>query len=89
MHIDQRCQLDPRADQSFIPRGIGLAITKLLLEKFRTSVVAISRTESPELTQLAQAHGQAFQHYKCDVSVHELPRSSSQFTGLIDGAVWI
>ncbi|KAI0702898.1 short-chain dehydrogenase [Cytidiella melzeri] len=49
-------------------KGIGLAVTRLLLEKFRTTVVAISRTESPELQELAQAHGQAFQHYKCDVT---------------------
>ncbi|KAI0773445.1 short-chain dehydrogenase [Irpex lacteus] len=49
-------------------KGIGLAVTKLLLEKFGTAVVAISRSESPELQQLAQAHGQALLHFKCDVT---------------------
>ena len=31
-------------------------MTKLLLEKFQAAVLAISRTESSELQELAQAH---------------------------------
>ncbi|KAI0347254.1 short-chain dehydrogenase [Trametopsis cervina] len=49
-------------------KGLGLAVTKLLLQKFGVCVVAISRTESPGLQELAQAHGQALLHYKCDVT---------------------
>jgi NAD(P)-dependent dehydrogenase (short-subunit alcohol dehydrogenase family) len=60
-----------------IPRGIGLAVTRLLLEKFKVAVVAISRTESSELQQLAQAHGQALLHFSCDVSVSTSPVVSS------------
>ncbi|KAF9008999.1 hypothetical protein BDQ17DRAFT_1448650 [Cyathus striatus] len=34
-------------------KGIGLAVTRYLLHNFKTNVVAISRTVSPELSQLS------------------------------------
>ena len=68
MHLAQRCPASSPLT-TCLPRGLGLAITKLLLEKFRTAVVALSRSETPELLQLAEAHGQALLHFKCDVSV--------------------
>ncbi|KAH9179686.1 short-chain dehydrogenase [Lactarius sanguifluus] len=37
-------------------RGIGLAATSFLLEAFNATVVAISRTRTPELDALATAH---------------------------------
>ncbi|KAJ7276475.1 short-chain dehydrogenase [Mycena haematopus] len=37
-------------------KGIGLAVTTILLHKFKANVVALSRTSTPELLALASTH---------------------------------
>jgi NAD(P)-dependent dehydrogenase (short-subunit alcohol dehydrogenase family) len=48
---------------SHMHRGIGLAVTKVLLEEFNTIVVTISRTTTPELRAL---------HDRFNLSTHSL-----------------
>ncbi|KAH9077162.1 short-chain dehydrogenase [Lactarius deliciosus] len=50
-------------------RGIGLAATSFLLEAFNATVVAISRTRTPELDALATAHPGSLQAVQCDMPV--------------------
>ena len=50
-------------------RGIGLAVSTLLLDKFAAYVVGISRHRSPDLDALAASHPDAFLHIECDMSV--------------------
>lgn len=50
-------------------RGLGLAVTQLLLDKFGCIVVAISRTRTPEIEQLLATHGGSLSVIECDVSV--------------------
>jgi NAD(P)-dependent dehydrogenase (short-subunit alcohol dehydrogenase family) len=52
-----------------LPRGIGLAATSYLLETFKATVVAISRTRSSELDALAAAHPEALQIVQCNMPV--------------------
>jgi len=40
-------------------RGIGLAVTRSLLEEHSARVVTLLRTRTPELNQLVQEHHQA------------------------------
>jgi NAD(P)-dependent dehydrogenase (short-subunit alcohol dehydrogenase family) len=54
---------------SLVDRGIGLAITRILLDKFEANVVAISRSRTAELVELSSASLTIIQ---CDVSVSEL-----------------
>ncbi|EKM59219.1 uncharacterized protein PHACADRAFT_205397 [Phanerochaete carnosa HHB-10118-sp] len=49
-------------------KGLGLAVTKLLLEKFGSIVVAIARTRTPELQTLSLAHGSALLFVELDVT---------------------
>jgi len=49
-------------------RGIGLAITRILLDDFKVQVVAISRSRSPALFELQLAHPQ-LEVVECDVCV--------------------
>ncbi|KAI9448017.1 short-chain dehydrogenase [Lactarius indigo] len=49
-------------------RGIGLAATSFLLETFNATVVAISRTRTPELDVLATAHPGSLQTVQCDIT---------------------
>ncbi|TCD68187.1 hypothetical protein EIP91_011358 [Steccherinum ochraceum] len=49
-------------------KGIGLAVTRLLLDKFGANVVAISRTTTPELSQLHQSHAKSLLIHECDVT---------------------
>jgi len=49
-------------------RGIGLAVTSLLLEKFKATVIAISRTRSAEFDALASAHSETLQSIQCDIA---------------------
>ncbi|KAH8999095.1 short-chain dehydrogenase [Lactarius akahatsu] len=48
-------------------RGIGLAATSFLLEAFNATVVAISRTRTPELDALTTAHPGSLQAVQCDM----------------------
>jgi NAD(P)-dependent dehydrogenase (short-subunit alcohol dehydrogenase family) len=48
-------------------RGIGLAVTRILLRKFNANVVALSRSRTPELTKLSS---KSLLIVECDVSVH-------------------
>ena len=50
-------------------RGIGLAVTSLLLERFKATVIAISRTRSSELNALADAHPETLQIVQCNMPV--------------------
>lgn len=49
-------------------KGLGLAVTKLLLEKFGCVVVAIARTRTQDVTALSQAHGSTFLFIQLDVT---------------------
>ncbi|KAF8484749.1 short-chain dehydrogenase [Russula ochroleuca] len=49
-------------------RGIGLAATSFLLETFKATVIAISRTRSSELDALATAHPEALQIVQCNIT---------------------
>ncbi|KAF8913967.1 hypothetical protein CPB84DRAFT_1860922 [Gymnopilus junonius] len=46
-------------------KGIGLAVTNILLHKFNANVVAISRTRTPQLVQL---HCESLLIIECDVT---------------------
>ena len=52
-----------------LPRGIGLAATSFLLGTFNATVVAISRTRTPELVTLATAHPKTLQVVQCNMLV--------------------
>jgi NAD(P)-dependent dehydrogenase (short-subunit alcohol dehydrogenase family) len=54
------------ADEYPPGRGIGLAVTKILLQEFDAAVVAISRTETPELSELKAKHSSLLVNL-CDV----------------------
>ncbi|KAG9006044.1 hypothetical protein FRB94_001025 [Tulasnella sp. JGI-2019a] len=49
-------------------RGIGLAVTRILLSKFAVDVVAFQRTTSPELTLLKEAHNKSLTIVEGDVT---------------------
>lgn len=49
-------------------KGIGLAVTKILLTEFHATVVSLSRSTTPELEQLAQAHSDNLLVIPCDVT---------------------
>ncbi|KAI9001048.1 short-chain dehydrogenase [Trametes punicea] len=57
-------------------KGLGLAVTKILLETFNTNVVALSRTKTPELRSLAEAHRESLLALECDVTDAASVRSS-------------
>jgi hypothetical protein len=50
-------------------RGIGLAATSFLLETYKATVIAISRTRSSELDALATAHPETLQIVQCNMLV--------------------
>jgi NAD(P)-dependent dehydrogenase (short-subunit alcohol dehydrogenase family) len=50
-------------------RGIGLAVAEILLSKFNTKVLSLSRSRTPELDQLAQKHPEDLQIIQCDMCV--------------------
>jgi hypothetical protein len=52
---------------TFVYRGIGLAVTKILLETFRANVVALSRTKTTDLLGLMTDHAAALLAIECDV----------------------
>jgi len=52
-----------------LPRGIGLAATSFLLGTFNATVIAISRTRTPELDALATAHPETLQVVQCNMLV--------------------
>ncbi|KAH9938188.1 short-chain dehydrogenase [Fomitopsis serialis] len=49
-------------------KGLGLAATKILLTEFNANVVALSRSETVELTELKQYHPEALLITKGDVT---------------------
>ncbi|KAF9818305.1 hypothetical protein IEO21_02820 [Rhodonia placenta] len=49
-------------------KGLGLAATKILLAEFHANVIALSRTETPELADLRNAHQNALIVVKGDVT---------------------
>ncbi|KAH9853508.1 short-chain dehydrogenase [Lenzites betulinus] len=57
-------------------KGLGLAIAKILLETFNANVVALSRTKTPELRSLADAHPDSLLALECDVVDASAVRSS-------------
>lgn len=50
-------------------RGLGLAITKILLDDFQVVVVALSRTRTAELEQLMLSHVSTLLFIRCNVFV--------------------
>lgn len=59
------------------PRGLGLAATKILLTEFDAKVVALSRSETVELTELRKHHADSLLLAKGDVLVLWSLRSAS------------
>lgn len=57
-------------------RGLGLAIAKILLEDFNANLVTYSRTTTPELQSLADAHKDTLLVLRGDVYVFLLPGHS-------------
>ncbi|KAI9063281.1 short-chain dehydrogenase [Trametes sanguinea] len=57
-------------------KGLGLAIAKILLDSFNANVVALSRTKTPELRSLAEAHSESLLALECDVTDAAAVRSS-------------
>ncbi|KAL1946845.1 hypothetical protein VTO73DRAFT_14949 [Trametes versicolor] len=57
-------------------KGLGLAIAKILLETFNANVVALSRTKTPELLSLGDAHADSLLALECDVADDAAVRSS-------------
>ncbi|TDL29567.1 short-chain dehydrogenase [Rickenella mellea] len=49
-------------------KGIGLAVTKILLEDFNAIVVALSRTRTPELLDLLNRHQSTLMTFEADVT---------------------
>ncbi|KAH8105882.1 short-chain dehydrogenase [Cristinia sonorae] len=49
-------------------KGIGLAVARILLDKFNSNVVAISRTRTPELGELHNAHAESLMVHECNVT---------------------
>jgi len=49
-------------------RGIGLAITKLLLTEFSANVVTLSRSKTPELVSLQEAHSESLMNLQGSVA---------------------
>ncbi|KAG2037571.1 hypothetical protein BDR03DRAFT_956957 [Suillus americanus] len=72
-------------------RGIGLAVTHSLLKEHNARVVTISRTRTPELSQLIQEHEQSLLALECDIA--DEPALKSAITrgkdhfGQIDGLI--
>ncbi|KAJ3570213.1 hypothetical protein NP233_g4558 [Leucocoprinus birnbaumii] len=69
-------------------KGIGLAVTRHLLNKFHANVVAISRSSTPELEAL---RSEALIHIKCDITdeaaVNSAVSTAVKTYGAIDGLV--
>ncbi|KAG1730681.1 uncharacterized protein EDB91DRAFT_1059275 [Suillus paluster] len=72
-------------------RGIGLAVTQSLLKELNANVVTISRTRTPELSQLIEEHKQSLLTIECDIT--DEPALQSAITrgkdhfGQIDGLI--
>jgi len=49
-------------------KGIGLAVTRILLESLGSIVVAISRTRTPEIVQLLKTHASTLFPIECSVT---------------------
>ncbi|THH15215.1 hypothetical protein EW146_g5237 [Bondarzewia mesenterica] len=49
-------------------KGLGLAITTILLKEFNATVVAISRTRTPEIIELLNAHTGSLKVVECSVT---------------------
>ncbi|KAI0307148.1 NAD-P-binding protein [Multifurca ochricompacta] len=72
-------------------RGIGLAATSVLLETFEATVVAISRTRTPELEALGTAHPKTLEIVQCDITdepsftmaIQSVPARYGRLDGLI------
>ncbi|KAG1871621.1 hypothetical protein F4604DRAFT_1769108 [Suillus subluteus] len=72
-------------------RGIGLAVTRSLLKEHNAHVVTISRTRTPELSQLIQEHEQSLLTLECDIANElalkiAITRGKDHF-GQIDGLI--
>lgn len=66
-----RSLIHPSGSADIYGRGIGFAVATILIEKFNSNVVAISRTKTPELLGLMKAHSRSLLAIECDVSVCE------------------
>ena len=67
-------------------RGLGLAATKILLTEFNAKVVALSRSETVELTELRQRHADSLLITKGDVLVLWSLRHTSTYLSLLHPA---
>ncbi|KAG0706628.1 hypothetical protein DFH29DRAFT_900532 [Suillus ampliporus] len=72
-------------------RGIGLAVTRSLLKELNANVVTISRTRTPELSQLIQEHERSLLTIECDITDEPALRSAiasgKDHFGQIDGLI--
>ncbi|CCM03179.1 uncharacterized protein FIBRA_05301 [Fibroporia radiculosa] len=72
-------------------KGLGLAVAKLLLTEFGANVVALSRTESPELAKLRESCGGSLMVLRGDVSdahiVEEAVASALKEYGHLDSLI--
>ncbi|KIJ70033.1 hypothetical protein HYDPIDRAFT_104715 [Hydnomerulius pinastri MD-312] len=72
-------------------KGIGIAVVRSLLEEHGANVVAISRSRTPELNELAGKHGTSLFISECDVTDEEGQKSAFSEAigrfGRIDGLV--
>ncbi|KAL1747730.1 hypothetical protein HDZ31DRAFT_80292 [Schizophyllum fasciatum] len=59
-------------------RGIGLAIARFLLEEYKVRVIALSRSRTPEIEELAKKHEGALHIASCDVSDEQSLTSTIQ-----------
>ncbi|OJA09385.1 hypothetical protein AZE42_06822 [Rhizopogon vesiculosus] len=72
-------------------RGIGLAVTRTLLKEHSARVITLSRTRTPELSQLVQEHQQALLSIECDVTDENALQSAiargNDYFGRMDGLI--
>lgn len=72
-------------------KGIGLAVTRSLLKEHNACVVTISRTRTPELSQLIQEHKQSLLTLECDITDEPALKSAiirgKDHFGQIDGLI--
>ncbi|KIJ20235.1 hypothetical protein PAXINDRAFT_67052 [Paxillus involutus ATCC 200175] len=73
-------------------KGIGFAVTKSLLEEHNANVVALSRSITPELNILIEAHPSSLLAIPCDVTDEDAQarafrQANNKFGPLLDGLV--
>lgn len=66
-------------------RGIGLAVARILLEKFQAQVIAFQLSTSPELKRLKEAHQDSLSIIEGDVWVELLLADAISLTSIAPG----